>query len=73
MLYVLSKVLTARLELNFAASVILRGGDIAATHKILEISLEYDAILVKSFATILGELYAATTLIPCIKATSMHH
>ena len=71
MLYVLKKDLTARLELNFAASVILR--DIAATHKILKISLEYDAIFVKSFATILGELYAATTLIPCIKATSMHH
>ena len=71
--YVLKKDLTARLELNFAESVILRGGDIAATHKILEISLEYDAIFVRSFATILGELYAAAALIPCIKATSMRH
>ena len=55
--------LIVRLELNSSEKVILCTGDTTATCKLSDISLEYDAIFDKSYATTVGELYAKTTSI----------
>ena len=44
--------------------MILCSGITAATYKVLDISLELDAIFEKRFATKIGELYVGTTSIP---------
>ena len=49
-----------RLALNSSEKVILCTGDTAATYKLLDISLEYDAIFNEPYATTVGELYAGT-------------
>ena len=52
-----------RLALNSSEKVILCTGDTAATYKLLDISLEYDAIFEKHYATTIGGLYAGTNSI----------
>ena len=44
-------------------------GDKAAIYKLSDISLEYDAILHKDFATMIGEMYAGATSFPYTKVT----
>ena len=48
-------------------------GDTAATYKLSDISLEYEAIFDKLYATTKNELYAGTTSIPYTKVTSVHY
>ena len=48
-------------------------GDTAATYKVSDISLKYDAIFNESYATTIGELYAGTTSIPYTKVISIHY
>ena len=65
--------LIVRLELNSAEKVILCTGDTNATYKLSDISLEYDAIFDKPYATTIGEMYTGTTSIPYTKVTSIHY
>ena len=65
--------LIVRLELNSSEMVILYTGDTAATYKISDISVKYDAIFGESHTTTIGELYAGTTSIPYTKVTSTHY
>ena len=69
--YGLKEHLIVRLELK----VILCTGDNNTTYKISDISLEYDAIFDKPYATIIGEMYAETsgTLISYNKVTLNHY
>ena len=62
-----------KLELNSSEKVILCSGDSAATYKLSDVSLEYDAIFDEPYATARGELYAGTKSIPYTKVTSMHY
>ena len=62
--YGFKEYLIAKLELNFSEKVILSSGDTAATYKLLDISLEYDAKFAERYATARGEFYAETTSIP---------
>ena len=62
-----------RLELNSSEKVSLCSGDTAATYKLSDISLEYDAIFDKPYATATGELYARTMSVPYTKVTSIHY
>ena len=62
-----------RLELNFSEKVILCTGDISATYKFSDISLEYDAIFDEPYATTTGEMYTGTTSIPYTKITLIHY
>ena len=62
-----------RLELNFSEKVILCTGDISATYKVSDISLEYDAIFDEPYATTIGEMYTGTTSIPYTKVTLIHY
>ena len=55
--------LIVRLELNSSEKVILCTGDTSATYKLLDISLEDDAIFEKPYATAIGELFAGATSI----------
>ena len=71
--YELKENLFVRLELNASEKVILCTGDAAATYKLSEISLEYDAIFDKPYATNIGEMYTGTTLTPYTKVTSIHY
>ena len=71
--YGLKKDLIVRLELNSAEKVILCTGDTSATYKLSDISLEYDAIFDKPYATSIGEVYTGTTSIPYTKVTSIHY
>ena len=59
--------------LNSAGNVTLCTGDTNATYKLLDISLEYDAIFDEPYATTIGEMYNGTTSIPYTKVTSIHH
>ena len=61
------------LELNSSEKVILCTGDTAAIQQLSDISLEYDAILDRPYATDIGEMYAGTTSIPYTKVTSIHY
>ena len=71
--YGLKEDLTVRLELNSSEKVILCTGDTNATYKLLDISLEYDAIFDEPYATSIGEMYTGTTSIPYTKVTSIHY
>ena len=62
-----------RLELNSSRKVILGTGDISATYKLSDISLEYDAIFDEPYASSIGEMYSGTTSIPYTKVTSIHY
>ena len=71
--YGLIEDLIVRLELDFSEKVILYTGDISATYKLSDISLEYDAIFDEPYATIIGEMYTGTTSIPYTKITLIHY
>ena len=71
--YGLKEDLIVRLELNSAEKVILCTGDTNATYKLSDISLEYDAIFDKPYATTIGEMYTGTTLFPYTKVTLIHY
>ena len=71
--YGLKEDLIVRLELNSSEKVILCTGDTAATYKLSDISLEYDAIFDEAYATTIGELYAATMSIPYTKVTPIRY
>ena len=64
--------LIVRLELNSAKKILLASGDTAATYKINDIALEYDAIFDLEYATIFENLYRETS-IPYTKVTAVHH
>ena len=64
--------LIARLELNSAEKILLASGDTAATYKISDIALEYDAIFDLEYATMFEDLYRETS-IPYIEVTAVHH
>ena len=53
--------------------VILCTEDTAATYKLSDISLEYDAIFDEPYATTIFEMYNGTTSIPYTKITSIHY
>ena len=65
------KDLIVRLELNSSEKVVLCTGDTLATYNLSDISLEYDAIFDKPYATSTGEMYTGTMLIPYTKVTSI--
>ena len=71
--YGLREDLIVRLELNSSDKVILCVGDSSATYKLSDISLEYDAIFDKPYATIIGEMYSVTTFILYTKVTSVYY
>ena len=71
--YGLKERLFVRLELNPAGNVLLCTGDTNATYKLLDISLEYDAIFDETYATAIGEMYTGTTSIQYTKVASIHH
>ena len=58
--------------MNSSEKVILCPGDTSATYKLSSISLEFDAIYDKPYATAIDELYTKT-LIPYTKITSIHY
>ena len=70
--YGLKERLIVRLELNSPGKVILCTGDTAATYKLSDISVEYDAIFDEPHATSIGEMYTGTS-IPYTKITSIHY
>ena len=70
--YGLKEDFIVRLELNSSEKVILCTGDTSATSKLLDISLEYDAILDEPYTTRIGEMYSRTTSIPYTKVTLIH-
>ena len=59
--------------MNSSEKVILCTGDTNATYKLLEISLEYDAIFDEPYATSIGEMYTGTTSILYTKVTPIHY
>ena len=73
--YGLKEDFIVRLELNSSEKVILCTGDTSATYQLSDISLEYDAVFDKSYATTIGEMYTETsrTLISYTKVTSIHY
>ena len=71
--YGLREDLIARLELNSAEKILLASGDTAATYKISDIALEYDAIFDLDYATMFETLYRGETSIPYTKVTAVHH
>ena len=62
-----------RLELNSSEKVILCTGDTSATYKLSDISVEYDAIFDKLYATMIGEMCTGTMSIPYTKVTLIHY
>ena len=70
--YGLREDLIARLELNSAEKILLASGDTAATYKISDIALEYDAIFDLDYAVMFQNLYSETS-IPYTKVTAVHH
>ena len=71
--YGLKEDLIVRLELNSSEKVILCTGDISATYKISDISLEYDATFDEPYVTSIGKMYPGTTSIPYTKLTLIHY
>ena len=71
--YGFKKDLIVRLELNSSEKVILCSGNTSATYKLLDISLEHDAIFDESYATTIGQMYAGTTSIPYAKVELIHY
>ena len=69
--YGLKEKLIARLELNLFEKVILCTGDTSATYKLLDVSPEYDAIFDETYATVVGQMYARTS-IPYTKVKLIH-
>ena len=65
--------LIVRLDLNSSEKVILCTGDTSAIYKLSGISLEYNAIFDKPYATTIDEMYNGTTSIPYTKVTSIHY
>ena len=59
--------------MNSPEKVILCTEDTNIKYELSNISLEYDAILDRPYATIIGEMYAGTTSIPYTKVTSLHY
>ena len=70
--YGLGEDLILRLELNSAKKILLASGDTAATYKISDIALEYNAIFDLEYATMFKNLYRETS-IPYTKVTAVHH
>ena len=70
--YGLREDLIARLELNLAEKILLASGDTAATYKISDIALEYDAIFDLDYAAMFENLYSETS-VPYTKVTAVHH
>ena len=70
--YGLREDLIARLELNSAKKILLASGDTAATYKISNIALEYNAIFDLEYATMFENLYKETS-IPYTRVTAVHH
>ena len=62
-----------RLELNSSEKVILSNGDNAATYKLSDISVEYDAIFDKPYPTTIGDLYGGTMSVPYTQVKSIHY
>ena len=60
--YGLKETLIVRLELNSSEKVVLCTEDTNATYKLSDISLEYDAIFDKLYATTIGEMYGGTPI-----------
>ena len=71
--YGLKEGLIFRLALKSSGKVILSTGDTSATCKLSDISLEYDAIFDKPYATTIGEMYTRTTSVRYTKVTSIHY
>ena len=69
--YGLKEDLIVKLELIFSEKVILCNGDTAATYKLSDFYLEYDAIFDEPDATTIGESCAGTKFIPYTKVTSI--
>ena len=67
--YGLREDLIARLELNSAEKILLASGDTAATYKISDIALEYDAIFDLDYAAMFENFYSETS-IPYTKVTA---
>ena len=65
--------LIVRLELNSPEKMILCSEDSAATYKLSDISLEYDATFDDSYAATIGELYAGSTSIPYTQVKSVYY
>ena len=63
--------LVVRSELNSSEKVILCTGNTNATQKLSDVSLEYDSIFDKPYATTIGEMYTGTTSITYTKETSI--
>ena len=61
-----------RPKLNPSEKVTLCSRDTAATYTLSGISLQYDAIFDKRYATRISELYAGTTSTPYTKVTLIH-
>ena len=70
--YGLRQDLIARLELNSAEKILLARRDTAATYKISNIALEYDAIFDLDYAAMFENLYSENS-IPYTKVTAVHH
>ena len=70
--YDLHEDLIAGLELTSAEKILLASGDTAATYKISDIVLEYDAIFDLEYAAMFENLYSETS-IPYTKVTAVHH
>ena len=62
-----------RLELTSSEKLILCSGDTAATYRLSDISLEYDAIFDEPYTTTTDELYAGTMVIPYSKLTLINY
>ena len=69
--YGLREDLIARLEFNSAKKILIASGDTAATYKIGNIALEYDAIFDLDYAAMFENLYSETS-IPYTKVTAVH-
>ena len=67
--YGLKEDVIVRLELNSSEKVILCTGVTSATHKLSDLSPEYDAIFDKRYARAISEMYTETTSIPCTEVT----
>ena len=63
--------LVVRSELNSSEKVILCTGNTNATQKLSDVSLEYDSIFDKPYATTIGEMYTGTTSVTYTKETSI--
>ena len=70
--YGLREDLIARLELNSAEKILLASGDTAATYKISDIALEYDAIFDLDYAAMFENLYSETSIL-YTKVIAVHH